>query len=46
MAGFPLKQRAVMFHRMFTDKRIAVTSLRKLYLKNKITQKKVRQEKP
>ena len=34
-----------MFHRQFTDKRIAVTSLRRLYLKNGVRSKKVRQEK-
>ena len=33
------------FHRQFTDKRIAVTSLRRLYLKHGIKRKKVRQEK-
>ena len=44
-AGFPLKMRAKLFHRQFTDKRIAVTSLRRLYLKNGIKRKKVRQEK-
>ena len=34
-----------MFHRQFTDKRIAVTSLRRLYLANGIKRKKLRQEK-
>ena len=34
-----------MFHRQFTNKRIAVTSLRKLYLRNGIKRKKVRMEK-
>ena len=44
-AGLTMKKRTVMFHRQFTDKRIAVTSLRRLYLKNGIKRKKVRQEK-
>ena len=44
-AGFTLKKRAKLFHRRFTDKRIAVTSLRRLYLKHGIKRKKVRQEK-
>ena len=35
----------MLFHRTFPDKRIAVTSLRKLYLRNGIKRKKVRQEK-
>ena len=44
-AGLTMKQRTIMFHRQFTDKRIAVTSLRRLYLRNGIRCKKVRQEK-
>ena len=44
-AGLTMKQRTVYFHRMFTDKRIAVTSLRRLYHKHGIKRKKVRQEK-
>ena len=40
-----MKQRTVFFHRQFTDKRIAVTTLRRLYLKHGIKRKKVRQEK-
>lgn len=44
-AGFTMKQRTVMFHRQFTDKRIAITSLTRLYLKNGVKRKKVRQEK-
>ena len=44
-AGFSLKWRTRLFHRHFPDKRIAVTTLRKLYLKNDIRRKKVRQEK-
>ena len=35
-AGRTMKQRTIMFHRKFTDKRIAVTSLRRLYLRNGI----------
>ena len=44
-AGLTMKQRTVYFHRQFTNKRIAVTSLRRLYLKHGIKCKKVRQEK-
>ena len=40
-----MKERAKLFHRKFPDKTIAVTMLRKFYLKNKIRRKKVRQEK-
>ena len=35
----------MLFHRRFLDKRIAVTSLRRLYLRHRIRRKKVRQEK-
>ena len=44
-AGFPLEKRAKLFHRTFTDKRIAVSSLRKLYVQSGLKRKKVRQEK-
>ena len=44
-AGLTLKERTVRFHRQFTDKRIAITSLRRLYLRNGVKRKKVRQEK-
>ena len=44
-SGKTMKERCVLFHRQFTDKRIAVTSLRRLYLRLKIKRKKVRQEK-
>jgi hypothetical protein len=44
-AGYTMKERVKYFHRRFLDKRIAITSLRRLYLKNKIKRKKVRQEK-
>ena len=44
-AGLTMKKRTVFFHRQFTNKRIAVTSLRKLYLRHGIKCKKVRQEK-
>ena len=44
-AGYSLKYRTILFHRKFTDKRIAVTSLRRLYLNHGIKRKKVRQEK-
>jgi len=41
-SGLTMKQRTVLFHRKFTDKRIAVTSLRRLYLRHGIRCKKVR----
>ena len=41
-AGKTLKQRTVLFHRMFPNKRIAMNSLRRLYLKHGIKRKKVR----
>ena len=44
-AGLTLKQITVRFHRQFTDKRIAVTSLRRLYLSHGVRRKKVRKEK-
>ena len=44
-AGLTMKQRTVLFHRRFPDKRIAVTSLRRLYLRHGIRRKKVRLEK-
>ena len=44
-AGLTMKQRAVLFHRRFPDRRIAVTSLRRLYLRHGIRRKKVRLEK-
>ena len=44
-SGLTMKQRTVLFHRQFTDKRIAVTSLRRLYLRHGIRRKKVRLEK-
>ena len=39
-----MKERAgaVLFHRQFPDKRIAITTLRRLYLKNGIRCKKIR----
>ena len=40
-----MHKRTVYFHRQYTDKRIAVTSLRRLYLRHGIKCKKVRQEK-
>ena len=40
-----MKQRTVLFHRRFPDKRIAITTLRRLYLRHGIRRKKVRQEK-
>ena len=44
-SGKTLKERSILFHRKFPNKKIAVTSLRKFYLKNKIKRKKVRQQK-
>ena len=44
-AGLTMKERALRFHRKFTDKRVSITSLRRLYLKNGIKRKRVRQEK-
>ena len=41
-AGKTLKERTILFHRRFPHKRIAVTSLRKLYLANGIKRKVVR----
>ena len=45
-SGLTMKQRTIRFHRVYTNKRIAVTTLRRLYLKNGIKRKKIRQEKP
>ena len=44
-SGKTPKERTVLFRSRFPAKRIAVTSLRKLYLRHKIKRKKVRQEK-
>ena len=44
-AGKTLKERSKLVHRIYPDKRIAMSSLRCLYLKHKIKRKKVRQEK-
>ena len=41
-SGRTMKERTVLFHRQFPDKRIAVTSLRRLYLKHKVRRKRVR----
>ena len=41
-AGKTMKQRTVLFHRRFTNKRIAESSLRRLYLQHKVKQKQVR----
>lgn len=41
-AGLTMKQKTVMFHRRYPNKRLAITSLRRLYLKNMIKRKKVR----
>ena len=42
-AGLTLKERCKLFHRQFLNKIIAVTSLRRLYLKNGVKRKAVRQ---
>ena len=44
-AGRTLAERCMLFHRKFPHKRIAVTSLRRLYLTHGIKRKIVRQEK-
>jgi hypothetical protein len=44
-AGKTLAERAALFTHRFPDKRIAVTSLRRLYLQHKIKRKAVRLEK-
>ena len=44
-AGRTLKERCMLFHRKFPHKRIAVTSLRRLYLQSGVRRKLVRQEK-
>ena len=44
-AGKILAERCMLFHRKFPHKRIAVTSLRRLYLTNGVKRKIVRQEK-
>ena len=41
-AGATLKERTILFHRKFPNKKIAVTSLRCLYLKNRVKRKAVR----
>ena len=41
-AGLTMKTRTVYFHRKFVNKRIAVTSLRRLYLQHGVRCKKVR----
>ena len=43
--GKTMRERVVLFHRQFPNKRIAPTSLRRFYLKNAVRRKKVRQEK-
>ena len=40
-----MKERVVLFHRKFANKKIALTTLQKLYAKNKIKFKAVRQRK-
>ena len=44
-AGLTMKERVILFHRRFMNKKIAITSLRRLYLNNKVKRKKVRQHK-
>ena len=38
-AGYTMKRRVMLFHRLFTDKRVSITGLRRLYLKNGIKRK-------
>ena len=40
-----MKERTVLFHRKYPHKRVAVTSLRRLYLRHGVRRKIVRQEK-
>ena len=40
-----MQERVILFHRQFMNKKIAITSLRRLYLKNRVKRKKVRQHK-
>jgi transposase len=44
-AGFTLKERTILFHKKYKMKWISVTALRRLYLKNNVKIKIVRQEK-
>ena len=44
-SGYTMKERTVLFHRKYPHKKIAVTSLRRLYLKHGVRRKIVRQEK-
>ena len=44
-AGLTMKERVILFHRQFMNKKIAITSLRRLYLNNKVKRKKIRQHK-
>ena len=44
-AGHTLKERTTLFHRKFPNKRLAVTSLRRLYLRHGVRRKLIRQEK-
>ena len=44
-AGETMKRRTILFHRRFPNKRIALTSLRKFYLKHGLRRKRVRMEK-
>lgn len=44
-AGFTMKERVILFHRRFMNKKIAITSLRRLYQNNKVKRKKIRQHK-
>ena len=42
-AGKIGRERCVLFHRRFPNKRLALTTLRRIYAKHKIKRKKVRQ---
>ena len=41
-AGKTGKERCLLFHRRFPNKRLAITTLRRIYAKHKIKRKKVR----
>ena len=45
-AGLTLKERCEVFEHLFPPKRLCATTLRRIYLKHKITRKAVRQLKP
>ena len=40
-----MKERSILFHRKFPNKKVSVTGLRRIYLKNRVKRKVVRQHK-